>query len=250
MLDGEHLAGARNAALHFVRDEHDAVLVADLAQRAQEFGRRHVESALALHRLDHDRRDGLRIHVAVKQAVQVGKCLLGGHAPVRQRKRGVEDLGGEWPETLLVRHDLAGERHGHERAPMEAAGKGDDRRALGVVAGDFHRILERLRTRREENRFLREISGRECIQAFRQAHVGLVGDDVETGVRECLSLLRDGGHDLWVPVSGIQNRDAGGKIDETPAVDVPNFRILRFDGVDSLGPNAVRHRRRLAGLEL
>ena len=200
--------------------------------------------------LDHDGRDGLGIHVAVKQAVQVGERLLGRDAPVGQRKLGVIDLGGERPETLLVRHDLAGERHGHERAAMEAAGKGDHGRALGVVAGDFHRILERLRARRQENGLLRKVAGSERIHALRQAHIGLIGHNVETGMRERLGLLRDGGHDLGVAMSRIQYRNSGGKVDETPAVDVPDFRILGFDGVDSLGSDAVRDRRCLAGLEL
>ena len=75
MLDREHLAGARDAALHFVGDQHDAVLVAYPAQRAQELGRRHVEAALALHRLDHDGRDRLRIDIAVEQPVEVGRAL-------------------------------------------------------------------------------------------------------------------------------------------------------------------------------
>ncbi len=31
MFDGKHPAGSRNSALHFVRDQHDAVLVAEAA---------------------------------------------------------------------------------------------------------------------------------------------------------------------------------------------------------------------------
>ena len=57
--------------------KHDAVLVADPAQRAQEIEGRHVEAALALHRLDDDGRDGLGIDVAVEQPVEVGERLLG-----------------------------------------------------------------------------------------------------------------------------------------------------------------------------
>ena len=76
MLDREHLPGARNAALHFVGNQHDAVLVAQPAQRAQELERRHVEAALSLHRLDHDGCDGLRVDIAVKQPLQVRQRLL------------------------------------------------------------------------------------------------------------------------------------------------------------------------------
>ena len=77
VLDGEHLAGARDAALHLVGDQDDAVLVAEPAQSAQELERRHVEAALALDRLDDDGRDRLRIHVAVEQPVQIGERLFG-----------------------------------------------------------------------------------------------------------------------------------------------------------------------------
>ena len=66
MLDREHLAGPCNAALHFVGNQHDAMLVAHGAQRPQEFERRDVEAALALHRLDDDGRHRLRIDIAVE----------------------------------------------------------------------------------------------------------------------------------------------------------------------------------------
>ncbi len=144
MLDREHLAGACNTTLHFVGDEHDAVLVAHPAQRAQEIERRHVESALALHGLDHDGRDRFGIDVAVEQPLQIRERLFGGHAAIGQRKFGVIDLGRERPKAALVGHHLAGERHGHQGAPVEAAGEGDDRRALGVISRDLDGILERL----------------------------------------------------------------------------------------------------------
>ncbi len=74
MLDGEHLAGARDAALDLIGDQHDAVFVAQAPQRAQELEGRDVEAALALHRFDDDGRHRLRIDVAVEQAVEVGQA--------------------------------------------------------------------------------------------------------------------------------------------------------------------------------
>jgi hypothetical protein len=99
-----------------------------------------------------------------------------------------------------------------------------------------------------KDRFLGKIAGGERVQSLGQPHIRLVRHDVETGVRKRLGLLRHRGHDLGVAMPGIQHRDPRGKIDETPAVDVPYFRILGFDRVDPLGSHAVRHRRRLAGL--
>ncbi len=60
VLEREHLAGARKAGLDLVGDEQDAVLVAERAKRLQEVGRRDVEAALALHRLDDDGGDARR----------------------------------------------------------------------------------------------------------------------------------------------------------------------------------------------
>ncbi len=59
VLDREELAGAAEAGLHLVGDEDDPVAVAEPANPCEELGRRNVEAALALHRLEHDRGNGL-----------------------------------------------------------------------------------------------------------------------------------------------------------------------------------------------
>ena len=56
VLDGEHLAGATEAALHLVGDEQDAVLPAALDEAGQERVRRGDVAALAEHRLEDHRR--------------------------------------------------------------------------------------------------------------------------------------------------------------------------------------------------
>jgi hypothetical protein len=66
---GKQLARAREAGLNFVGDEQDAVPVTERAQAAEEFWRRDVEPAFALHWLDDDRRDARRIDISLEQLV-------------------------------------------------------------------------------------------------------------------------------------------------------------------------------------
>src|SRR3546814_19405261 len=60
LLMGIEGAGARDAALDFVEDQHQVALVADIAQRLQEGLRRRTDTALALHRLDQETRSEAR----------------------------------------------------------------------------------------------------------------------------------------------------------------------------------------------
>ena len=133
--------------LDFVDNEENAVLVADAAQLAQELEGRDIEASLALHRLDHHRGDAGRLHVRLEEELQRLERVLRFDAVETVRIGDVVDVARKGPETLLVRIDLAGERHGHKGAAMEAAGKGDHRRALGRGARDLDRILDRLGTR-------------------------------------------------------------------------------------------------------
>ena len=61
VLDGPHAAGAPDAALHLVGDEHDAVRGAEVAQLAEPARGRDDVAALALDRLDDDRGDVARV---------------------------------------------------------------------------------------------------------------------------------------------------------------------------------------------
>jgi len=61
MLDGEPLSGAPESCHHFVRDEDDAVAVADLADALQVAGWRHHDARGAWHRLEDQRRERQRV---------------------------------------------------------------------------------------------------------------------------------------------------------------------------------------------
>ena len=129
VLDRKHPPGAREAGLDLVDHENDAVLIAEPAERLQELRRRDVEPALAHHRLDDDRRDPRGLDVVFEELLDRGQAVGDADPVIRDRERRVIDLGRERPERRLVRRNLAGERHRHERAAVEAAAEGDHTRA-------------------------------------------------------------------------------------------------------------------------
>ena len=149
--------------------------------------RRDIEAAFALHRLDHDAGDARRIDVGLEQRLQCLQRILDRHAMQRVRERA---------------RDRPRPRRG--RRPCRAApcrsspwsgwcGRGRRRRrrstarAVGVVARDLHRVLQRLGAGREEDRLLREVAGCQLVQPLGQLDVGLIGHDLERRVRELLA---------------------------------------------------------------
>ena len=63
MIHGKQLTGTRKAALHFIGNHHNAVLVAQAANGGNQLFWRNVETALALHRFENNGRDLLRFDV-------------------------------------------------------------------------------------------------------------------------------------------------------------------------------------------
>ena len=129
MLISEQIAGAANAGLDLVEDQQQAVVVAQLAQRAQKCVRHDAHAALAHHRLDQDGGglgpDGLL------DRIEIGERHL-----VEARHRRAEAV-----EIFLV----AGRGQRRQRAAVEGALEGDDAEPLGLAAGGliFARHLDR-----------------------------------------------------------------------------------------------------------
>ena len=114
---GEELAGAADAALHFVEDQEQAVLVAEFAQPLQRLRREAADAALALHGLEQDRR-GLG-----------SDQLLGGVDVVEGDLVEAVDLGAETFEIFR----LAAGRDRRQRAAVEGAFEGDGAEALRMA---------------------------------------------------------------------------------------------------------------------
>jgi len=126
VLDAPHLPRAAIAGLHFVDDEHDAVVVADAAHAFEELRRRHDEAAFTLHGLDHDCRDGLGGDGGHERALERGERLRCARAAVVLRIGEPVDLGCERPESCLVGMCLGRQRQRQQRATVEASLEADN----------------------------------------------------------------------------------------------------------------------------
>src|SRR5205085_10117790 len=128
VLDGEHPAGAPEAGLYLVDDEEDPLAVADRTQPLHELRRGDDETALALHRLDDDRSDGLGGDLRRERALERLQRVARGDPAVLVRERDAVDLGREWPEPGLVGMRLRGEREREKRAAVESSLEADHSR--------------------------------------------------------------------------------------------------------------------------
>ena len=106
----------------------------------QEARGRHDESALALDRLDEDRRDLVYAPIWLSMRSMARRRP---RSPLSPAARGTDTtsapgrLGRERAETRLVRHVLRGQRHRQVGAAVEGVVEDDDRLPSGVDAGDL-----------------------------------------------------------------------------------------------------------------
>ena len=163
LLPREEAAGAADAGLHLVEDQQRAVLVRKSACLCEELRRERVDAALALHRLEQDRR-----------------CARPDVLKPEARAR----------DERLERRTLRGlprDRKGTERAPVERAVERDDLGAARRLARPLERGLDRLRTRvAEERARAAEPVGelrRELLHRRRPVEVRHVPEPVELRVR-------------------------------------------------------------------
>ena len=117
---------------------------------------------------------------------------------------------------------------------MEGVLEGDDGGPACRVARDLHRILDRLRARVDQHHLLVDCSGRDFAEALGQAHVRLVHQHVEGGVKHPARLLPDRLHHLGMVGARVERADAAGEIDVPVAVDVGNGGARRRSGEDRM----------------
>ncbi len=147
------------------------------------------------------------------------------------------DLGRVGAETRLVWINLSGECERHHRAAVKAAGECDHRRAAGGHARDLDRVLDRLRARRHQDRLVRSLAGSQRIELFAERDIGLVGRDLETGVRDLVELRAHGLEHVAMAVARVEHCNSAREIDVAAPVAIPQERVLR-----TLDENGMRHR--------
>lgn len=122
-------------------------------------------------------------------------------------------------------------------------------------ARNLDSVLHRFGSGGEEDGFRIAVEGRQGVQAFSELYVGLIGQDLEGGVRVAVELLANGGNHLRVTVPRVQHSNATGEVDVALALDVPYFRSFGACGEDRKSvSNATRyggqtplHQRNVAG---
>jgi hypothetical protein len=109
---------------------------------------------------------------------------------------------------------------------MEAATKGNHRRAVGVATGDLDRVFHGLGTRGEQHAFVVLLATDHFIQARRDLDVRLVGHHLEAGVGDFADLAAYRFHHFRVVVADVEHADAANEIQVALAVHVPHFAAL------------------------
>ena len=182
MFRGKPLAGAGETGLHFVGDEENAVLAADILQQLEVVARRNDEAAFAENGFGDNRGDGFRSDGTLESVFQaMGEGFRGSSyfAPVGIGKRNTVNVAGKGLEAGFVGMRFARERHSQKRPAVEGIFETDNRGALGMGTRDLDGIFDSLGARVDQHGFFREIAGSQRIEFFRDGHVALVGSDGE-----------------------------------------------------------------------
>ncbi|MCY1420806.1 hypothetical protein D9M71_364400 [compost metagenome] len=230
--EGEALAGAAEAGLDLVDDQHDVALVAEAPQILGEACVQRLEAALALHRLEDDAADFLDVDLHVEQALHGGAGGLGTDAVVGARVRQVVDRAGQAADLLLVGGDLAVEVQRGQGAAVEAAVEGDHRAAPGGGADDLQGVLGGLGAAVGEHAGQAVGHRHEARQGRQQLAVALVGQRVECRVGQPPGLPAHRLDDARVAVAEVEHADAADEVDVALALGIPDLGVAAVAEAD------------------
>ena len=204
--------------------------IGDLAEPGQEAVLRHNVAALALDRLDDDRRDLVRRHQLVEEDfIEPAKVL-------HPAERRVIDPRQERAEPRVVLRLRRRERDGAVRAAVECAEERDDVRPSRRMARELDRGLDHLGPAVAE--VDPGLATRDLGDLREPAADLRVDRQVEVGRREMDQLgrlLLDRGDDAGMGMARRVDRDAGREVEEQVAVDVLDRQALATNRDDRIG---------------
>src|SRR6266478_1297675 len=198
MFGGEPFAGAGETGLHFVGDEENAVLAADILQELEIIARGNDEAAFAENGFGDYGGDGFRSDGTLEGVFEIMGEGFGGGAffgAVGIGEGNPIDVAGEGLEAGFIRMRFTGQRHGEKGAAMEGVLETDYGGALGVGTGDLDGVFDGFGAGVEEDGFLWKIAGGERVESFGDGDVAFVGSDGETEMQVLLELRADRGED-------------------------------------------------------
>src|SRR5260370_25921888 len=233
MLGSKPFAGARESGLHFVRNEKDAVLAANILEKLEVIARRNDEAAFSENRLGDYGGDGFGCNGAFERVFEM-MCKVGGRCAgwtaIWICKRNAVDVARKRLETSFVRMRLAGERHSEKRASVKGIFEANDSGPFCIRAGDLNGVFDSLGPGIEKNRFLSKTARSERIQFFGDSNIAFIWSDGEAEVQILFELLADRRGDAWGAVADIEATYSSGEIDVTVAVDIFNARAIGTRG--------------------
>ncbi|SCI85299.1 Uncharacterised protein [uncultured Flavonifractor sp.] len=222
-LPGVQVAGAAKARLDFVKDQHDAVFVTQLTDILQPLHWGDHIAALALNRLHHDRRYHRGIHDLLEDLIKLSEILLGALAvlhlvgsPEQIGILGKVDAGHHGLVVLAVGSVGSGNSRGCHGTAVEGVFHGDDDRTLGCVLRQLHGALVGLSSGVGEIHLVL-IAGL-LHQLLHQSSIGLIVQNVMSGVDQSMQLLLSGSDHLGVAVAEGVRGNTGCHIQNLPAI--------------------------------
>ena len=226
----EHLARAAEARLHLVRDEQDAVSVAEFAQRLHPALGRHDVAAFPLDGFHEDGGDLIGRHLRAEQFLldfsHAGHLTFGK----RQVKRAaiavsVVDVCHLWQQggkPAALDNLGGGEGERAHRAAVERVAKGQDMGTPGRIARQFDGGLHRFGPRVGEEDQSRLGDGNEAVQSLCQFHLLWIVEVRARHVQEQVYLLLNGGDNLGMTVTCAGDGNARGEVQIFVAIYVPH----------------------------
>ena len=196
-------------------------------------------AALALDRLDDDRRDLVGGHQLVEQDLVEPAQVLD---PAERR---VVDAGQQRAEAGVVLGLRRGQRYRPVRPAVERAEEGDDVRPLRGVPGQLDRRLDDLGAGVAQVGPDASLDRGDPAELAADLRVDRQVEVRRGEVDQLRGLLLDRRHDLRVGVARRVDRDARREVEEQVAVDVLDRQTLPADRHDRVGAGQARRGPRL-----